>query len=63
MRGPLRPVLLQGFERAAAHFRMARFLIMAQFVARILVERRQQVEGDFGRMLVGMFCDGQIFVF
>src|SRR5438128_2021289 len=46
------PEFFQRLERAAADFGVARLLVAAEALARGLVERGQQVEGDVGGLII-----------
>src|SRR5690242_3952072 len=46
-------VFVEGRLRAAADFGMARLLVVTELLASGVVELRQQVERDVGRLIVG----------
>src|SRR5438874_11417751 len=47
------PEFFQRRQRAAAYFGVPRLLIAAEVVAGCFVKRRQQIEGDIGRLVIG----------
>src|SRR5690242_20181462 len=53
-------VLVERGFGAAADLRMARLLVAAQPMARLVVELRQQVEGNVGRLIVGRVRSGNV---